>query len=81
MRAEVQLFAAAREAAGRSIVEIDIAPADTAADVIQTLANQLPEISALLPSCRLAVDDSYVRQEEVIPAGSDIALIPPVSGG
>ena len=53
----------------------------SARDVIEAVGRRLPEISRLLPSCRLAVDCSYVADDAQVSAGSEIALILPVSGG
>ena len=53
----------------------------TAKSILQALGEQCPELQALLPSCRLAVDCEYVSPETCISPKSEIALIPPVSGG
>ncbi len=81
MQLEVLLFAAARDAAGNDSVRIDVANDARASDVIEAIGHKLPELSRLLPSCRLAVDCSYVTADALIPAEGEIALIPPVSGG
>jgi molybdopterin converting factor subunit 1 len=81
MQIEVLLFAAARDAAGSDSIRIDVADNARAADVIAELGRCLPELSRLLPSCRLAVDCSYVTADASVGPESEIALIPPVSGG
>ena len=81
MRIEVLLFAAARDAAGRDSIWIDVPGDATAGDVLEVIGDRLPEISRLLPSCRLAVDCGYVEPGSTVPAAGEIALIPPVSGG
>jgi molybdopterin converting factor subunit 1 len=81
MKIEVLLFAAARDAAGSNSIQIDVADDARAGDVIEELSRCLPEISGLLPSCRLAVDCSYVSADANVCTESEIALIPPVSGG
>jgi molybdopterin converting factor subunit 1 len=81
MQLEVLLFAAARDAAGNDSIRIDVAHDASASDVIEAIGHRVPELSRLLPSCRLAVDCSYVTADTMVPANSEIALIPPVSGG
>lgn len=81
MQIEVLLFAAARQAAGSDAIEIDVDEGAQASDVLSAVGRRLPELSGLLPSCRLAVDCCYVSADTVISADSEIALIPPVSGG
>ncbi|MCP4498966.1 MAG: MoaD/ThiS family protein [Deltaproteobacteria bacterium] len=35
----------------------------------------------ILPHCRVALNQAFVSDEEVIPEGAEFALIPPVAGG
>jgi molybdopterin converting factor small subunit len=82
MQLEVLLFAAAREAADSDSIRISVDAPARAADVIDAIGRELPQLAKLLPACRLAIDCSYVTADEVV--GEDcgeIALIPPVSGG
>jgi molybdopterin converting factor subunit 1 len=81
MQIEVLLFAAARDAAGSDAIQVDVADHAQAKDVIAAVGRHLPELAGLLPSCRLAVDCCYVNEDADISADSEIALIPPVSGG
>jgi molybdopterin converting factor small subunit len=81
MRIEVLLFAAAKEAAHSDRVQIDVAADARAADVIEAIGLAVPGIANLLPSCRLAIDNCYVAAEHAVTPHSEVALIPPVSGG
>jgi molybdopterin converting factor small subunit len=81
MQIEVFLFAAARDAAASDSILIDVPRDARASDVLEAIGHRLPEISSLLPACRLAVDCGYVGGDEAVSADSEIALIPPVSGG
>ena len=81
MHLDVLLFAAARQMANSDHVTIEVGDKATAADVLQALGRQHPQLDGLLPSCRLAVDCTYVDSENPITPDSEIALIPPVSGG
>lgn len=81
MQIEVLLFAAARDAARSDSIQIEVDDAAHASDVIDAIGTRLPQISPILPSCRLAVDCCYVSPEASVRGGSEFALIPPVSGG
>ncbi len=81
MKTTVLLSAAAKDAAESSSIEIEVSDHATAQDVIDGLATRLPAIAGLLPSSRLAVDCNYVNGDAPISPSSEIALIPPVSGG
>ena len=82
MQLEVLLFAAARDAAGSDMIRVDVDEPSQASDVLEAIGRRLPQLAGLLPSCRLAVDCQYVTSEtQVSSASSEIALIPPVSGG
>ena len=81
MDIEVLLFAAARESAGRDSIRLQVPNEAVASDVIDAVGQALPELAGLMPSCRLAIDCQYVGPQQTICAGSELALIPPVSGG
>jgi len=81
MDIEVLLFAAARESVGSDTICVQVPDQAVADDVMQALGQTLPELSGLLAACRLAVDCQYVGPHEAISVDSEVALIPPVSGG
>jgi molybdopterin synthase catalytic subunit/molybdopterin converting factor small subunit len=81
---EVVLFAVAAERAGRRRLCLRVEPAAStvvAADVRRALLLEEPALGAILPSCALAFDDAYAGDEDVVPPGATVAVIPPVSGG
>ncbi len=73
---EVLLFAVLAERAGTDRLLV----ADTAdeAELRVRIAAACPALALLLPRCRCAVADAFVRGH--LPPGP-VALIPPVSGG
>jgi molybdopterin converting factor subunit 1 len=81
MLARVHLFAVARERAGRPVVEVELADEATVGDLKRVLAEAVPELAAILPSARFAVDSDYADDSSPIAPGAELALIPPVSGG
>ncbi|WZO97656.1 MoaD/ThiS family protein [Isosphaeraceae bacterium EP7] len=81
MRVTLQLFALARQRAGRDRVELDLPDPATVADLKAGLARAVPELAALIGSMRFAVDEEYADDLTTVLAGSSLAAIPPVSGG
>lgn len=81
MRVVVQLFALARQRAGRSEVTLDLPDGATATDLRRALAQDHPALAPLAPSLLIAVDAEYAPDDHPIPPGAEIAAIPPVSGG
>lgn len=76
----VLYFAVAREAAGTDSETLPEAPASVAA-LREVLAARHPALARVLPRCRLAVEQEFARDEDPVPDGAEVAVIPPVSGG
>ncbi|MCR9160901.1 MAG: molybdenum cofactor biosynthesis protein MoaE [Nannocystaceae bacterium] len=77
----VLLFAGLREAARAQTVTVDLPEGSTAADLLAAIDAQIPALAGRVGGSRVAVDHAFVRPDAVIDAGSELALIPPVSGG
>jgi molybdopterin converting factor subunit 1 len=73
----VRLFAALRERAGSSRIELELPEGAHVADVWSALALGGTEPLSLA----FAVNKSYADRERVLADGDEVALIPPVSGG
>jgi molybdopterin converting factor subunit 1 len=76
----VLYFAAAREAAG---VEREALPPDAATvrDLRRLLLDRHPQLERVLGHCRIAVQEGFVSDDASVPDGSEVAILPPVSGG
>jgi molybdopterin converting factor small subunit len=81
MRLRVKLFAVARQMVGRDAIELDLGDEATIRDVRKSLAAAAPDLAPLLPRMLFAVGTDYARDETKLSADSDVACIPPVSGG
>ena len=81
MKVHVRLFALAKQRAGRSEVVVELPEPATVADLKRLLAETLPELAPLVSSLMIAVDSEYAGDDQVVAPGSEIAVIPPVSGG
>jgi molybdenum cofactor cytidylyltransferase len=77
----VRLFALAKDRAGRSELEIELAPGSKVADVRAALTQRLPGLAPLLSIALIAVNEEYAGDDVPISADSRLAVIPPVSGG
>lgn len=81
MKVCVRLFAAAREKVGRDTLDVQLENGQTLADLRRTLERDFPALRQLLPHSMWAVDAAFAGDERTLHEHSDIALIPPVSGG
>jgi molybdopterin converting factor subunit 1 len=81
MRVKVLLFAALREAAGASQLDLTLEESANGSAVLDELAQRLPERRALLDRSALAVNEVYASADVTLREGDTVAVIPPVSGG
>ncbi len=81
MKLSIRLFAVARELAGCDAVEVEVPEGSTIRQVRQRLAEARPALAAVLPHVLFAIGSQYAADNAVVPAGSEVACIPPVSGG
>lgn len=82
MNATVKMFALARQVAGsESLVVVLPAAEATVADLRQAIAHQYPALAPLVARAVFAVNQEYADDSTPLPAGADLACIPPVSGG
>ena len=79
-RVELLVFAGLRQRLGRPSLALELPAGCTVAQLRAQLERTHPELGALT-HCRLAVDHEFVDDATIIPAGAELALIPPVSGG
>ncbi len=81
MKVAIKLFAVARQRIGSGTIEVEL-PADvTVAKLRSALAEQFPPLVDILPHTRIALNNEYATDTTPITPTTDIALIPPVSGG
>jgi molybdopterin converting factor subunit 1 len=81
MRVNVKLFAAARELAGGESIEIDLPAGATVASLREELMERLPRARGLLARSMFAIDCDYAADDKRLQPSTEIACIPPVSGG
>jgi molybdopterin converting factor subunit 1 len=81
MRVTVRLFARARDLAGAPAVEVELTGGTTVADLRRSLAAAYPALVSLLDQSAVAVDDDFADNAHLLLPSSEVALLPPVSGG
>jgi molybdopterin converting factor small subunit len=81
MIVRVKLFAAAKQVAGGSEVAVEVADGAMLADVERKLLGAVPALAGVVTHARWAIDAEFASRESVVKSKSEVALIPPVSGG
>jgi sulfur-carrier protein len=81
MIVNVRLFAVARQLVGAETIALDLPGAVTVADVRRNLMERLPPLAQFGSQLRFAVNTEYADDATPVPAGAEVACIPPVSGG
>jgi len=81
MKIVVRFFARARDLAGADAVTVDLPRGATVADLRRRLATAYPTLANLLERSALAVQDEFAANSLVLLPESEVALLPPVSGG
>ncbi len=79
-RLRISLFAGMAALVGRRSVELAW-EGGTVASLRSGLAKEFPAIAPLLARSAVAIGDCYVADDAIVPGGTDVAIIPPVSGG
>jgi molybdopterin converting factor small subunit len=81
VKLEVQLFARARDLAGRELVDLELAEGACVGDVRTALADQVPQLIPLAHRLLIAVGTHYADDHVTLDQDDSIACFPPVSGG
>ena len=76
MEVTVRLFAMLRERAGTGSVTLELPEGARVRDALDSLSGLAEGIPLVM-----AVNREYASEEQVLGAGDELALIPPVSGG
>jgi molybdopterin converting factor subunit 1 len=81
MKLRVHLFARAKDIVGTGSVSLDLPEGTTVGQLRQRLAEEQPALAPLLERSALAVNEEFAEDKVTLPAGAEVALLPPVSGG
>lgn len=81
MKLAVQLFAQARDLAGRARIELELEEPVSVGDIRAALAHSVPALAGLTSQLFISIGTEYVDDETSVAAQDTIACFPPVSGG
>jgi molybdopterin synthase catalytic subunit len=81
MKLTVLFFATLKERVGRERVELELAEAATVAELKARLAAELPALRPALPTALVSRNHEFAFPGDVLQAGDEVGLFPPVSGG
>ena len=80
-RVKVLFFATLREKAGAKAIELTVADGTDVRALKEKLGSEYPNLRQSLGTVLVAINREYASDENQIPAGAEIGLFPPVSGG
>jgi molybdopterin synthase catalytic subunit/molybdopterin synthase sulfur carrier subunit len=80
-RVRLLAFAGARDVLGAGEILLDLEAPCTAEELLGRMCRDYPALSPYRRSIRVAINGAYAKSEEMIAAGDEVALIPPVAGG
>lgn len=81
MNVSVKFFALARQQAGCEEMSLSLQEGATVSQFRDHLAAEVPAVAEVLAHAMVALNQQYATNDQVIPAESELAIIPPVSGG
>ena len=81
MRVFVHLFGPAREKAGRHLLEVEVREPAFVSDVAAQILLHHTSLGGLLQTAAIAVDREMATLDTPVTERSEVALLPPVSGG
>jgi molybdopterin converting factor subunit 1 len=81
MQIRVRLFATLRQLAGWAQMPLELPESATVTDALAALDRAYPELTVTKRTIYVAVNQEYARGTQVLNAGDELALFPPVSGG
>ena len=81
MQVKVAMFALARDLVKANEVTVDIDEGSTIGDLKHVLADAHPQLKELIFRSAISVEHEFAPDAVEVKSGSQVALIPPVSGG
>jgi len=81
MKVRVKMFAMARQMVGTDQLDVELPENSSVGELRASLLSRFPNSAPLLRSSLIAIDTNYASDDTRISPHSEIAVIPPVSGG
>lgn len=80
-KVEILFFATLRDKAGAKRAELEIPDGISVGELKEKLFEKFPDLPKNKANLLVAINKEYAFDTEKVPAGAEIALFPPVSGG
>jgi MoaE-MoaD fusion protein len=74
-------FASFKDRAKAARTELELPDGATVAGLKQAVCTQFPALAPLVPNALVSINMQFAFDEDLVPAGGEVALFPPVSGG
>jgi sulfur-carrier protein len=81
MKVRVKLFAVTKELAGCDELTIDLPDGATVGNLRAAIVDTSPTLARIIPHALWAVGATYANDDTPLNEQTEVALIPPVSGG
>jgi molybdopterin synthase catalytic subunit len=81
MQVRVLFFGSLREAMGKSAETVSLPEGAKLWHLLEQVSRDKPQVSALVPSLAIAVNEEYATRGTSLKDQDEVALLPPVSGG
>ncbi|GIV72826.1 MULTISPECIES: molybdopterin converting factor subunit 1 [Caldilinea] len=81
MQIQVRLFATLRQLAGWSQQTIEVPEGTTLEQALAIIDERFPALTISKRTFYAAVNQEYAKGDQVLHAGDEVAIFPPVSGG
>ncbi len=81
MKIKVLVFAHLREIIGADELTLEIVEGSRGEDVLQKLEESYPDVADHTNYLKLSMNGEYMKKEDTVVNGAEIAVFPPVSGG
>ncbi len=81
MKIMIKLFARAKDLAQADVAMVELPERATVGQLRQALALANPSLASLVQRCAVAVDSEFADDAHLLSVQSEVALLPPVSGG
>ncbi|MCL4505548.1 MAG: molybdopterin converting factor subunit 1 [Chloroflexi bacterium] len=78
---QIKLFATLRDRAQAGEITVSTADSLTVRELRAAVAEQFPALAALMKQTLVAVNQQFAFNDDLVKAGDEVALFPPVSGG
>ena len=81
MKLRVLFFSVLRDITGTDEITLEVPAGATMGDLLTQIESRWPKLREWQNSLLLALDQTYVKRDEPLHEGAEVAIMPPVQGG